>query len=110
MGKSRITVPKETIQAFCEKYGIVEFSLFGSVLSDDFTPKSDVDVLVTLSEDYHHTAFDLVRMKEELQKIFGSAIDLVSRRGLETTRNQIRKKAILDSAETIYAARQSVSH
>ncbi len=103
MGKSRVKIPQSKIKLFCEKYGIVEFSLFGSVLSDDFRETSDIDILVTLREDYHHTVFDLVRMKKELQNIFGHKIDLVSRRGLETSRNHIRKKAILQSAETIYA-------
>jgi len=104
MRKSRIAVPRSQIKSLCEKYGIIEFCLFGSVLSDEFNEKSDIDVLVTLREDFHHTLFDLVHIREELQKIFGCQIDLVSRRGLEISRNHIRKNAILQSAETIYAA------
>ena len=104
MGKSHIDIPKAEIKAFCEKYDIKEFSLFGSVLSDDFSKGSDIDILVTFGKDSHHTVFDLVRMEEELQQIFKCEIDLVSRRGLESSRNYIRKNAILNSVETIYAA------
>ena len=74
------------------------------MLRTDFRHDSDVDVLVMFDESARHTLFDLVHMEEELKEIFGRDVDLVSRRGIETSRNYIRKKAILDSAETVYAA------
>ena len=104
MGKVYIEIPKEKIAEFCQKWKIREFSFFGSVLRADFRHDSDIDVLVTFDESAHHTLFDLVHMEEDLKKIFGRDVDLVSRRGIETSRNYIRKKAILDSAETVYAA------
>jgi len=104
MGKSHLDIPRAEIKAFCEKHDIKEFSLFGSVLSDNFNKDSDIDILVTFSNNSRHTVFDLVRMEEELQQIFRCKIDLVSRRGLESSRNYIRKNAILNSVETIYAA------
>ena len=47
VNKIRIDIPEEKIAEFCEKWQIQEFALFGSVLSDDFKPNSDLDVLVT---------------------------------------------------------------
>jgi predicted nucleotidyltransferase len=41
-------------------------------------------------------------MEQELKKIFGREVDLVSRRGIEASRNYIRRKAILRSAEVVY--------
>ena len=38
----KIEIPKEKIADFCRKWKIVELSLFGSVLRDDFRPDSDV--------------------------------------------------------------------
>ena len=35
---------------------------------------------------------------------FGRDIDIVTRRGIENSRNPYRRKAILDSARVIYAA------
>jgi predicted nucleotidyltransferase len=90
-----IQVPRQRIAEFCRKWGIRELSLFGSVLSDDFGPDSDIDVLVS---------FNLVRMERELEEIFGREVDVVSRRGIESSRNYLRRKAILDSAEAVYAA------
>jgi hypothetical protein len=43
-------------------------------------------------------------MEEELKEIFGRDVDLVDRRGIEQSRNYLRRKAILDSAKVIYAA------
>ncbi len=104
MNKIRIDIPEERIAEFCEKWQIQEFALFGSVLSDDFKPNSDLDVLVTFHEKAKPTLFDVVRMENELIELFGREVDLVSRRGLEFSRNYLRRNAILSSAETVYAA------
>ncbi|MBM4140360.1 MAG: nucleotidyltransferase [Nitrospira sp.] len=104
MGRVHIEIPKERIVEFCQKWEIREFSFFGSVLKEDFGPDSDIDVLVTFDESTRHTLFDLVHMEEELKEIFGRDVDVVSRRGIESSRNYIRKNAILSSAMVVYAA------
>jgi uncharacterized protein len=104
MGRVHIDVPTERIAAFCEKWKICEFALFGSVLREDFSPHSDIDVLVTFGEDAEHSLFDLVHMEDELEALFGRSVDVVSRRGVEASRNYIRKNTILNSAEAIYAS------
>lgn len=102
--KVGIAIPQEEIAAFCQRWQVDELALFGSVLRSDFRSDSDIDVLVHFRPQTRHTLFDMVRMQEELKQIFGREIDLVSRRGLEMSRNYIRKKAILDSAEVVYGA------
>jgi len=104
MGKAHIDIPKEKIAEFCKRWQIREFSFFGSVLRDDFRPDSDIDVLVTFAKDAEHGLFDLTRMEDELKTIFGRSVDLVSRRGIEASRNYMRRNAILSSTEVIYAA------
>ncbi len=104
MTTNQINIPKETIAEFCKKWKVREFAFFGSVLRDDFRPDSDIDVLVTFSEDAKCTLFDLIHMEKELKEIFGREVDIVSRRGIESSRNHIRKNAILSSAEAVYAA------
>ena len=104
MGKTGIDIPKDIIVEFCKKWKVRELYLFGSVLRDDFRPDSDIDVLVTFSEEARHTLFDLVRMESEIKEIFGRKIDLVSRRGIESSRNYIRRNAILNSLVTVYAS------
>ncbi len=43
---ARIDIPEDKVAEFCRRNGIQCLSLFGSVLRDDFTPESDIDVLV----------------------------------------------------------------
>jgi len=102
--KSRIDIPTEKVTDFCHRWQITELALFGSVLREDFRPDSDVDVLARFDPKARHTLFDMVRMQEDLQRILGRQVDLVSRRGIEASRNYLRKNAILKSAEVVYAA------
>lgn len=101
---ANIELPREAIADFCRRWKVVELALFGSVLRDDFRPDSDVDVLVKFAPDAGHTLFDLVRMQDELSGILGREVDLVTRDAVETSRNYLRRKLILDSAEVVYAA------
>jgi predicted nucleotidyltransferase len=84
---------------------VSEFSIFGPALRPDFRPESDVDVLVSFAPGTHSNLFDMVHMQDELKQIFGREVDLISKRGLESSRNHLRRKAILESARVIYVAR-----
>ena len=103
-GKIQIMVPKDRITAFCQRWKITELALFGSVLREDFRPDSDVDVLVTFSPDSDWGVEHLLDMKEELEALFGRAVDLVEKRLVEESRNYIRRKHILSHMEAVYAA------
>ena len=103
-GKIQIMVPKDRIAAFCKKWKITELALFGSVLREDFRPDSDVDVLVTFRPDSDWGVEHLLDMKEELEALFGRAVDLVEKRLVEESRNYIRRKHILSHMEAVYAA------
>ena len=100
---ARIALPSDVLADFCERWQITELALFGSVLRDDFGPESDVDVLVSFEPRVPHTLLDIVRIQEELSGIFGREVDLIERTAVEQSRNYIRRKAILQSAETIHA-------
>jgi predicted nucleotidyltransferase len=99
---AQIEIPRNEVEKFCLWWQIKELSLFGSVLRDDFRPDSDVDVLVRFDPEARRTLFDLARMQDELQQILGRNVDLVSRRGIEMSRNYLRRSAILNSAEVVY--------
>jgi predicted nucleotidyltransferase len=101
---ARIPVDRDKLAAFCRRWKITNLSFFGSVLRDDFGPDSDVDVLVSFAPDAHWSLFDMVHMQEEIEEILGRQVDLVSRRAIEASRNYIRRKAILSSAEVVYGA------
>jgi uncharacterized protein len=99
-----IDIPKDQIADFCRRWKIAELALFGSVLRDDFRPDSDVDVLVTFAPDAQWSLFDHVDMEDELRQILGRPVDLVNRRGIERSRNPLRRRAILESAQVVHVA------
>lgn len=101
---SKIRISPHEITDFCERWQVTELALFGSVVRDDFGPESDVDVLVSFDEDAKRTLFDLGHMEGELEALFGRRVDLVSKRGVETSRNYLRREIILESSEVIYGA------
>jgi uncharacterized protein len=102
--KTTIPIDYDEIAAFCQRWKITEFALFGSVLRDDFRPdSSDIDVLVVFSDKVRNTIGDLIDMEDELKQIFGRDVDLIDRRGIERSRNYLRRKVILESARVIYA-------
>ncbi len=100
---ARIGVPMSAIEAFCDRWQLGELSLFGSVLRDDFGPHSDIDVLIRFRSKRTPGLFGMAGMERELADLFARRVDLVSRTAIEGSRNYIRRKAILESAQVVYA-------
>lgn len=98
-----IDVPHKRINEFCQKWRLRELSLFGSALREDFGDDSDVDVLVDFAAGYRPGLFDLARMQRELEAVFGRKVDLLTRRGVESSRNPYRRDSILSTAKVVYA-------
>ena len=73
--KARIEIPKETLADFCRRNRIRRLAFFGSVLRDDFTPESDVDVLVEF-EPGTRVGLRFFGMERELSEILGHKVDL----------------------------------
>ena len=91
------------IEAFCRKWKIAKLEIFGSALREDFSSASDVDFLYTLAPGAE-VGWEIAEMQEELSRIVGREVDLLSRHGVERSENWIRRPAILASARAIYEA------
>ncbi|HAT15897.1 MAG TPA: DNA polymerase subunit beta [Microcoleaceae bacterium UBA11344] len=100
----RLKVSLDAIAQFCQRWNIVEFALFGSVLRDDFRPDSDVDVLVTYEPSHRLTLSNLLSMQEEIEHLFHRSVDLVEKKQLE---NPDRRSNILKTYRVIYASGRS---
>ena len=97
------------IKDFCDRWQVNEFSLFGSVLREDFRPDSDIDVMIRFDPQAHPTFFTLEQMEAELKTMFERKVDLITRQGVETSRNYLRRHEILSSAKVIYETGSSIS-
>ena len=104
MNNLRINIPRRKLAAFCRRYRIRRLAFFGSILRGDFTPTSDLDVLVEFEKGYT-PGLAFFALPEELKKILGRDVDLLTFEGVRRSRNPIRRKAILDSAQEYYVAR-----
>ena len=100
MAEAQIDIPQGAIAGFCRRHQIKQLSVFGSVLRDDFTPQSDIDVLVEFESGAQVGFIALARMQRELAELLGRPVDLVPRQGLKP----FIREAVLASAEVVYAS------
>jgi len=72
-----------TIKALCSSHNVNSLYVFGSVCTDSFNEKSDVDLLISFKSmdfgDYADTYFELA---EEFESIFKRPVDLVTENSL----------------------------
>ncbi|MBI4126339.1 MAG: nucleotidyltransferase family protein [Deltaproteobacteria bacterium] len=97
----RFSLPHEALIHFCREYRVKKLSLFGSILRNDFTPKSDIDVLIEFELGHDPTYFTVVEMEEKLSRMLGGRkIDLKTAQEL----SQHLRPQVLKEAEVVYAA------
>jgi len=100
----RLGITSEQLSAFCHRWQVAELALFGSVLRDDFTASSDVDILVTYLPTVKRGLLEKIQMKEELENLLQRSVDLVSKKAIEQSHNWIRRNNILTTAKVFYVA------
>jgi predicted nucleotidyltransferase len=100
MRRNKFRLPRKKIAEFCKRWSITEFSVFGSVLREDFRPDSDIDVLITIDPGAHIGLFEIAQMQIELENMFKRSVDMIEKEGL---RNPYRRREILRTAQVIYA-------
>ena len=101
VANARIELPMRQIEEFCRKYGVEEFSLFGSVLRDDFGPDSDVDVMLKFKPGFGFTFENTPDIQDDLESIFGRPVDVIEKGRIG---NPFRRHAIMSSYRVVYAA------
>lgn len=94
---AKINIPKDKIADFCRRNHIRRLAFFGSVLRDDFTPESDVDVLVEF-EPGHTPGLAFFAMQRELSEVLGRKTDLNTAMDL----SPYFRQEVLDEAEVLY--------
>lgn len=99
-----LEISPEKIVEFCRRWKISRLAVFGSALRSKLRADSDIDLLATFASDADWSMFDHYRMEDELVKLLGREVDLVSKEAIEESANPIFKREILRSAREIYAA------
>lgn len=79
----QIDIPKGQIAAYCQRNKIRRLAFFGSVLRDDFTADSDIDVLVEFEPDARVGLITLAGMEIELSQLLGRKAEMHTVNGLQ---------------------------
>ena len=98
-GRARIDIPRQRIAEVCRRHHIRRLALFGSVLRDDFTPQSDIDVLVEFEPD-RTPGFGIFDVEQELSQVLGRRVDLKTPHEL----SKYFRDEVLAEAEDVYVA------
>jgi len=96
----QIEIDAQSLARFCRRNQIRRLAFFGSVLREDFTPESDVDVLVEFVPAADIGLFEFVDLQHELSELLGRAIDLHTPAGL----SHFFRERVLHTAEVVYSA------
>ncbi len=96
--RHNISVPQDKLWQLCQRYQIQELALFGSILREDFTPESDVDLLVEFAPG-HTPGLAFIEIQDQLSQLFGRPVDLNTSQDL----SRYFRPQVLDQAEVIYA-------
>ena len=92
-----IELPLSEIQNFCQRNHINKLYLFGSVLREDFTQESDVDILVEF-EQGKIPGLEIVDMQDELSRMIGRVVDLRT----EAELSRYFRERVIKQAKLIY--------
>lgn len=96
---ARVEISQEALAAFCRRHHIRKLAFFGSVLRDDFSPKSDIDILVEFDPN-HIPGLEFFTMEEELTHLLQRKVDLNTPQFL----SRDFRDQVLASAEVRYVA------
>jgi hypothetical protein len=96
----QLQIPQDKVAEFCRRHRIRKLALFGSVLREDFSPTSDVDVLVEFEPAAKVGLMALARMEWELSAIVGRKVDL----NTEGFLSRYFRSEVLKEAEVQYVA------
>jgi predicted nucleotidyltransferase len=99
-----IAEKREALAELCRRYGVARLEVFGSAARGVGFDRnrSDADFLVTFKPSARNDLAAFADLKDALEQLLGRPVDLVERETIEASRNFIRRRAILNEAETVY--------
>ena len=93
-----IDLPTEEIAETCRRHHIRRLALFGSILTDEFRPDSDVDMLVEF-EPGKTPGLEFFGIQRELSALFGRQVDLNTAQDL----SRYFRDRVMAEARPLYA-------
>ncbi len=96
-----ITNNLQKLFALCRKYKVSKLYAFGSILTEKFNDKSDVDILVNFNSeiDYNNYADNYFDFYNALKSLFGRNVDLVDE---TSVKNPFFREELNETKHLIY--------
>jgi len=89
-----------SVSDLCKQHNVKNMYLFGSVLTNRFSPESDIDVLVNFGDvNLYHYFDNFMELKDGLEQLFNRPIDLVEEK---TVKNPVLRRSIERNKKLIY--------
>jgi predicted nucleotidyltransferase len=85
----------------CRRFGVARLETFGSFVTGDARPDSDLDVLVTFKPGVS-SGFEFVALQQELEALAGRRVDLLTRESVERSPNKYFRRFALRHTELLY--------
>jgi predicted nucleotidyltransferase len=98
-----LPIDRQQLESICRRYHVAKLELFGSRARGEGHPGSDVDLLVTFEEGFN-PGLEFFGFANELEELFGTSFDLLTRRVVEADPNPYFREGILTDVEALYAA------
>src|SRR5205823_14185864 len=97
---AQLAIDRDKLAEVCRRHHIRRLSVFGSAIHDDFTPESDVDLLVEFEPGARQSLFTIIGIEDELAQLVGRKVDLNTARDL----SKYFRDEVTTEAEPIYVA------
>jgi uncharacterized protein len=101
MNVGNFSIEDNLFYSLIKKYSLSEVALFGSVIREDYSDNSDIDILISFTANSKKSLFDIINLKYDFECILNRKVDVIEKSALK---NPFRKNEILKTARVIYAA------
>jgi predicted nucleotidyltransferase len=89
-----------TVSDLCKQHKVENMYLFGSILTNNFSSESDIDLLVNFGDvNLYHYFDNYMELKGGLEQLFNRPVDLVEEK---TVKNPILRRSIERNKKLIY--------
>jgi predicted nucleotidyltransferase len=89
-----------SVSELCRQHKVKNMYLFGSVLTNQFSPESDIDLLVNFGNvNLYHYFDNYMDLKDGLEQLFKRPVDLLEEK---TVKNPVLRRSIERNKKLIY--------
>jgi len=96
-----LQIDQERLADCCHRYDVARLETFGSFVTGDAGPDSDLDLLVTFKPE-SRVGLEFVALQQELEQILGRPVDLLTRTSAERSPNKYFRSFALSRTEPLY--------